>query len=144
MNALLPAVLIRGTSRHGDLRAITQRLDELYGASVSTIVRRVGDYQTTGLFCAFMEDRFALEGDRILAPMMDLLGQLLLDPVTENGVFPEDFVRSEKKNLISPRSASADRFHTSSEYTGSGVSAGTFSWWNACSLQWQASAPILR
>ena len=101
MNALLPAVLLRGCRQHPDLRSITLRLDDLYGASVSALVRRIGDYQTTGLFCAFMEDRFALEGDRILAPMMELLGQLLLDPVTENGVFSEDFIRSEKKNLIS-------------------------------------------
>jgi predicted Zn-dependent peptidase len=33
--------------------------------------------------------------------MMDLLGQLLLDPVTEDGAFSRDFIRSEKKNLIS-------------------------------------------
>ena len=101
MNALLPAVLLRGCRQYPDLRSITLRLDDLYGASVSALVRRIGDYQTTGLFCAFMEDRFALEGDRILAPMMELLGQLLLDPVTENGFFSEDFIRSEKKNLIS-------------------------------------------
>ena len=101
MNALLPAVLLRGCQNYPDLRSITLRLDDLYGASVSALVRRIGDYQTTGLFSAFMEDRFALEGDRILAPMMDLLGQLLLDPVTEDGAFSRDFIRSEKKNLIS-------------------------------------------
>ena len=43
MNALLPSVLLRGTKKHVDLRAITHRLDELYGASVSAVVRRVGD-----------------------------------------------------------------------------------------------------
>ena len=100
-NALLPAVLLRGCRKYPNLRAITHRLDDLYGASVSALVRRIGDYQTTGLYCAFMEDRFALEGDRILAPMMELLGQLLLDPVTEEDGFSGDFVRSEKKNLIS-------------------------------------------
>ena len=49
MNALLPAVLLRGTNRCPDLRSITEHLDELYGASVSALVRRIGDYQTTGL-----------------------------------------------------------------------------------------------
>ena len=62
-NALLPAVLLRGTNAHPNLRAITNRLDELYGAAVSPLVRRVGDYQTVGLFCGFMDDRFALPGD---------------------------------------------------------------------------------
>lgn len=100
-NALLPAVLLRGTREHPDLRAITLHLDDLYGASVGALVRRAGDIQTTGLYCSFMEDRFALEGDTILTPMMAFLGELLLDPVIENGCFSEDFVESEKKNLIS-------------------------------------------
>ncbi len=100
MNALFPAVLLRGTKEHPDLRTITLRLDDLYGASVSALVRRIGDYQTTGLYCNFMEDRFALDGDEILSPMMEFIGQLLLEPVTENGVFLHSFVESEKKNLI--------------------------------------------
>lgn len=100
-NALLPAVLLRGTRRCPDLRAVTQRLDELYGAAVSPLVRRVGDYQTTGLYCGFMDDRFALPGDRVLEPMLDFLRELLLDSPLENGCFLSDVVESEKKNLIS-------------------------------------------
>ena len=100
LNALLPAVLLRGCVQHPDLRSITARLDELYGASVGALVRRVGDYQTTGLHCGFMEDRFALEGDQIFAPMVDLLRQLLLQPILEDDGFSREFVESEKKNLI--------------------------------------------
>ena len=100
MNALLPSVLLRGTKNHGDLRAITHRLDELYGASVSAVVRRVGDYQTTGLYCGFMDDRFALPGDQVLAPMLAFLEELLLDSTVEEGGFLPAFVDSEKKNLI--------------------------------------------
>lgn len=100
MNALLPAVLLRGTENYPDLRAITQHLDTLYGASVSTLVRRVGDYQTVGVYCGFMDDRFCLEGDRVLAPMMTFLEEILLHPVLEDGVFHPGIVESEKKNLI--------------------------------------------
>ena len=100
MNALLPAVLLRGTRAHPDLRSITEHLDELYGASVSALVRRVGDYQTTGLFCGFLDDRFALPGDRVLEPVVDFLGEVLLDSPLEKGGFLSAFVESEKKNLI--------------------------------------------
>ena len=100
LNALIPAVLLRGTEKYPDLRSITLRLDDLYGAAVGTQVRRVGDYQTTGLHCAFLEDRFALNGDKVLEPMIDFLRQLLLESVTENGGFSAAFVESEKKNLI--------------------------------------------
>ena len=100
LNALLPSVLLRGTRSCPDLRSITEHLDELYGASVSPLVRRVGDYQTTGLYCGFMDDRFALPGDQVLRPMLAFLEELLLDSPLENGAFLPSFVESEKKNLI--------------------------------------------
>lgn len=100
LNALLPSVLLRGTRRCPDLRSITEHLDELYGASVSPLVRRVGDYQTTGLYCGFMDDRFALPGDQVLQPMLNFLEELLLDSPLKDGAFLPGFVESEKKNLI--------------------------------------------
>ena len=100
MNALLPSVLLRGTKNCPDLRAITEHLDELYGASVSALVRRVGDYQNTGLYCGFMDDRFALPGDKVLEPMIRFLEEVLLDSPVEAGGFLPVFVESEKKNLI--------------------------------------------
>ena len=99
-NALLPAVLLRGCRSCPDIKAITHRLDDLYGASVGTLVRRIGDYQTTGFYCGFMEDRFAMQGDRILEPMVAFAGQLLMDPLLEDGSFLPEFVESEKRNLI--------------------------------------------
>ena len=100
-NALIPSVLLRATRNHPDLRSITHKLDELYGAAVSTVVRRVGDYQTTGLYCSFLDDRFALTGDEILRPVTEFLMELVMDSPTENGGFLPEIVESEKKNLIS-------------------------------------------
>ena len=100
LNALMPAVLLRGTAKTPDMRSITLRLDDLYGASVGALVRRIGDIQAVGLSCGFIADRFALEGDRILAPMLTFLEELLLDPATEKGCFLEEYVRSEQQNLI--------------------------------------------
>ena len=38
--ALLPSVLLRGTERHPDISSISAFLDEHYGASVGTLVRK--------------------------------------------------------------------------------------------------------
>lgn len=100
VNALLPAILLRGTEKKPNLQAITHALDDLYGASVGTLVRRIGDYQAVGLYCGFVEDRFAFQGDAILAPMVALLLELLLEPVTEDGAFCREYVAGEKRNLI--------------------------------------------
>ena len=99
-NALLSAVLLRGTEKYPDLRDITLYLDDLYGATVGSLVRRVGDYQTTGFYCSFTEDRFALNDDKILEPVVGFLQELLHNPKLENGVFCESYVESEKKNLL--------------------------------------------
>lgn len=100
MNALIPAVLLQATQQHPDMRAITMRLDDLYGATVTDVVRRDGDYQAIGFVCGFTEDRFALPGDAILAPVVDLLRELLLEPLTENGAFCERFVSREREARI--------------------------------------------
>lgn len=104
-NALISAVLLRGTAKYPDLRDITLHLDDLYGATVGSLVRRVGDYQTTGFYCSFTEDRYAFNGDRILEPVVDFLRQLLLEPKLENGVFDSSFVESEKRNMLSAMEA---------------------------------------
>ena len=100
LNALLSAVLLRGTVKNPDMRSITARLDELYGAHISPLMRRIGDIQTIGLFLSCLEDRFALPGDRVLAPSLELLREILLEPKLVNGIFDPEFVESEKKNLI--------------------------------------------
>lgn len=100
MNSLLGSVLLRGTGRHPDIRSITAYLDDLYGASVGELVRRIGDYHTTGLYTSFMEDRFAMAGDEILSPMVKFLEELLLEPILTGDGFCPEFVESEKKNLI--------------------------------------------
>ena len=99
LNALFPAVLLRGCETAPDLRAITLRLDDLYGAAVGAQLRRVGDYQATGLSCSFMREEYALPGEQLRWPMFAFLEELLFRPVLENGAFSPEYVESEKRNL---------------------------------------------
>ena len=100
-NALLSAVLLRGTENYPDMRDITLHLDDLYGATVGSLIRKVGDYQTTGFYCSFTEDRFALPGDRILEPAIGFLQELLYRPRLDNGLFCQGFLEGERRNLLS-------------------------------------------
>lgn len=49
---------------------------------------------------SFLDDAYALKGEKILEPAADLLGELLLKPYTENGCFCPDYTAGEKANLI--------------------------------------------
>ena len=99
-NALIPAVLRRGTAAHPDLEALSAALDELYGGAIEPVVRRKGETQCVGFVASFLDDAYALEGEPILEPAAALLGELLLSPRTEGEGFLPDYVRQEQNNLI--------------------------------------------
>lgn len=98
-NALLPSVLRRGTVQHPNAQSLSAALDELYGGTLETCVRQQGEVQCVGFIGSFLDDAFSLDGCAILEPAAKLMGELLLCPATENGVFRSDYVAGEGKNL---------------------------------------------
>ena len=53
MNALIPAVLRRGTTRYRDMEQLAVRMDELYGTAIEPVIRRVGEIHCLGFFASF-------------------------------------------------------------------------------------------
>lgn len=99
-DALLAAVLRRGTEEHPDIAAISEALDMNYGACLEAVTRKKGEYCCVGLLASFIDDRFTPQGEKLLEPMADMLGEMLLHPLLQNGVFREDYVAQEKDNLL--------------------------------------------
>ena len=99
-NALLPAVLRRGTVRCPDMESLSAALDTLYGANIDYTVRKKGERQCVGFAAGFIDDGFTPHGEKLLEPVAQQLGELLLEPVTRDGCFLSEYVDSEKANLI--------------------------------------------
>lgn len=99
-NALVPSVLRRGTQEHPDMESLSSALDELYGGSIEPVVRTRGETQCVGFLGSFLDDAYTLDGSAILEKAAGLLGELLLRPCTEQGVFRRDYTDSERQNLI--------------------------------------------
>lgn len=99
-NALLPRVLRRGTMVHPDMESLSAALDELYGGAVEPAVRKKGESQCVGFLASFLDNAYALNGEDILSGAAELLGEMLLNPLTRDGVFDPDYVEGEKANLI--------------------------------------------
>ena len=99
-NALLAAILRRGTAASPDMGALSARLDQLYGARIDVTIRKKGEAQCVGFVASLIDDGFALGGERLLEPAAALLGELICSPVTEDGHFVTDYFESEKTNLI--------------------------------------------
>ncbi|WP_352414916.1 EF-P 5-aminopentanol modification-associated protein YfmF [Oscillibacter ruminantium] len=98
--ALLPAVLRRGTMCYPDMGALSTRLDELYGAEIDYTVRKKGECQCVGFVASFIDDAFTPGGEKLLEPVAELLGQVIGNPVTKDGRFLPEYVDSERTNLV--------------------------------------------
>lgn len=97
-NALIPSVLLRGTANYPDIAAISNRLDDLYGATLGTLVRKKGEVQMVGFYADFIEDCFVQEA--VFAPMVEFLGEVLCNPLLQDGCFTPEAVVGERQNLI--------------------------------------------
>lgn len=100
LNALLVNVLSRGTVSYPDMESISRRLDDLYGARLEPVVRKKGENHVFGFIASCIDDRLLPEGERVLEPLADLLGELFTSPVTKNGRLRNDYLVSERDNLV--------------------------------------------
>lgn len=100
MNALIPYVLRRGTTRYPDMEQLAARMEELYGLAIEPVVRRIGEIQCLGFYASLPEEDFIPGGEKILHEACSLLGQLLLSPITRGGLLLPKYVDSEKEKLI--------------------------------------------
>ena len=99
-NALIPSVLRRGTKRFPDMDALAARLDDLYGASIEPVVRKLGEIQSVGFAASFADDRFIPSGGTLLEDVAGLMGEMLLSPNTRGGLLLPQFVDSEREKLL--------------------------------------------
>ncbi len=97
--AILPYLLHRRCADYPDFTAFNGVLDELYGAVVSASVVKMGETLVLSINMTSLDDRFALNSDKITDQCIELLTKLVFEPIIVNGAFPEDIVEEEKRLL---------------------------------------------
>jgi len=100
LNALLPRVLRRGSKSLPDIAHISATLDELYGTRIEPITRKKGELYALGFYADFPDDRYIPNCENLLENAIDATGELLLSPAMQDGFLREDYIESEKSNLI--------------------------------------------
>ena len=99
VRALLPGLLARTTKEYPTTLSMNRRLGALYGATITPSVRKQGEMQVLTLTLTTVDDRFALEKERVCEEAIVLLCSCLLLPdVTAEG-FREENVNREKELL---------------------------------------------
>ena len=100
--AILPRILCRGCTRYPDQRAISRRLEELYGADISTRNFKRGEMQVIGFSLDVLDNQYLPAGENtdLLRETFALFRDILLDPYMEGGTFRPEYVESERKNAM--------------------------------------------
>ena len=99
-NALLFPVLLRGSESFPNIGSIRREEESIYDTTLNDSVYKRGDTQVLELRMSVLDNKYAIDGMDITERAMMLLDDILLHPVTENGVFCEEYVESEKEKLI--------------------------------------------
>lgn len=97
--ALLPYVLQSGTERFTSRQEVRSYLDELYGASLSVDVSKKGESQILSFRMDIANEKYLKDKTPLLEEALKLLAEIILKPITENGVFQSTIVDNEKRNL---------------------------------------------
>lgn len=98
-NALLTAVLRRGTKNIKSQDLISKKLEEMYGASFDCGIEKTGDNQIIKFYLETINEAFLPEKDELDKKCIELLFDIILNPLVENDGFKPEYVESEKEKL---------------------------------------------
>ena len=98
-NALISAVLRRGTNNYKTQADISKELEDMYGASFDCGIEKNGDNQILKFYIESINDEFLPKQENLAQKSLQLLSDIVFNPYTENGIFKEDYVDGEKNTL---------------------------------------------
>ncbi len=99
--ALAISVVSRKGKAYPDMRALHLQLDKLYGAAISVTANKSGGCQILKMGITTLDDRFALDDEKIAEAGLELLMNLLFDPLLgEDGLFSPADIETERRVLL--------------------------------------------
>lgn len=97
--ALIPAVLRLGTNNIKTQRELNKRLEEMYGANFNCGIEKRGDNHVLKFYIESIEDKYALNKEKILEESINFLIDIVFNPLIVNETFDKNYVEGEKENL---------------------------------------------
>ena len=99
-NALISAVLRRGSNTLKTQEEISKQLEELYGASFDCGIDKTGDNQVLKFYIETVNDTFLPQSsENILKKAIQNILDIIFNPLVENHAFKKEYVEQEKNNM---------------------------------------------
>lgn len=98
-NALIPAVLRRGSSNLPTQEAISIELENMYGASFDCGIDKIGNNQILKFYLETINNNYLPKDEDNLKNAIQIILEIAFNPLVKNERFDKDYVESEKNNL---------------------------------------------
>ena len=97
--ALILTVLRRGTNNLKTQEEISKKLEELYGASFDCGIDKLGDKHVLKFYVESLNEQYLYQKEDILNQSLNILFDIVFNPLLENGAFKQEYIDEEKQNL---------------------------------------------
>ena len=97
--ALILTVLRRGTNNLKTQEEISKKLEELYGASFDCGIDKLGDKHVLKFYVESLNEQYLYQKEDILSQSLNILFDIVFNPLLENGAFKQEYIDEEKQNL---------------------------------------------
>ena len=99
-NAIIPAILRRGSENMPTQEAISREMEEMYGASFNCGVDKRGDNQILKFYMETINDNFLPDSsENMLGKSIDKILEIIFNPLVKNNGFCDEYEEQEKENL---------------------------------------------
>ena len=98
-NALIPAILRRGSKTLKTQEEISKTLEEMYGASFDCGIDKTGDNQVIRFYIETVNDNYLPKKENNLEKSIQTLLEIVFNPYEENGKFKKEYINQEKENM---------------------------------------------
>ena len=109
-DTVIPAVLKRGTNQLKSQEEISKKLENMYGASFDCGIEKIGDNHVIKFYLESLNDNFIPQNNvgedwgsacpkKVLKESIDLLLDIIFNPLVENNKFKDEYVEAEKSNI---------------------------------------------
>lgn len=99
-NAVISALLRRGSKTMPSQEEISKQMEEMYGASFDCGLDKTGDNQVLKFYLESVNDNFLPQkGEGMLKTSLEKLLDIVLNPYIENDGFKTEYVEQEKNNI---------------------------------------------
>lgn len=96
-NALIPTMITNGSEKYPNLRDISNKLDDLYGASILADITKRGERQVLTFKLVSTNEQYLDES--IFNDSIEFLNEIINHPLVVDRGFNEEYLKLEKQNL---------------------------------------------